>query len=679
MNRPGQEYRGFLVAALAICLSVLLFSPLAWLIYRFTPEPQPNLTLLSQLAVEAGDIRPEPAEKLCFFASLLFFPLAIPGLILAISSYLKRDEFLESFERIASVLVWIYLAGLLLGSDMIHLNSWYLKSTVLGLDLPYRLAAVLVVAAVWKWWKPPGQPVARLARALLVVFVLLAMGLTCFLHTNDPYMEHSHLNAVFYSMVQLYEGRILLYDFYNQYGLYPYFLLPWFRLIGLSVETFSITMGLLAMASFFCILRVLGRVCRSRVVVLLGFLACINFNYFYMKQIQVEDHAVSYLDPYFQYWPIRLLFPSLMLWLLTLYFESGRKLHYWSGMLLFSAGCFWNLDSGVPAWGTWVLALGYAEFLRPIPRFRSLRNALTHLLTALASLLLIAGLFELGSQLVFSEWVSLAGMIQIHRVFYGIGFFMLPMELPHSWILVALLYFAGLAFAFQALRSGGDELRPKLVFAVSIVGFGCFAYFQGRSHDWVLPLASWPATLLAIIAVDELVQRQMLRRPLAGAIFWVLAALMLNYALSLPLALKAITPYIQNRLVGRPTEPAGHMMHEEIDFLENRHQSYPERMVILSNHASVLHLLTASQFLTFDSLVEMFRFEEWSQLAATIESENSPLIMVGFDFMREDQKRPWRRLVVDALARHYHCIAASQNRRLRIYAPNQGRTYYGPD
>ena len=660
------------MAALAICLSVLLFVPLAYLIFRCTQVPAPDLKAFAQYALEPTDILPEPAEKLCFFSALLFFPLAIAGSVLVVNRF--SEETLCSFGRVASVPIWLYLAALLFGSETVHLNSWYLKYTGLGLAFPYRLVAFALVFLAWKYGKPPGP---RLT-GLLLGAPLLALGLTCFLHANDPYVVHSHIMAVYYSVVQVYEGRILLYDFYNQYGLYPYFLLPLYRLVGLTMEIFSVSMGLLTVGCFAGIYFILRRLCRSQALALVGFLACLNFNYFYLKQIQCVLEIVPYLDQYFQYWPIRLLFPILTLLFLCRYFESGKRSYYLVGMLLFSAGCYWNLDSGVPAWGTWVLSLGYSEFLRPIPRRQSWRNALNHLMVAAACLLLVTGLIEIGLFLACSQWVPLSGMIQIHKVFYGVGFFMLPMELPHSWAMVALLYFAGLAWAFQAFRNGQDELRPKLVFALSILGIGCFSYFQGRSHDWVLLAVSWPATLLAIISIDELASGRTQRGPLAAATFWLLLTLVLNYALSLPLALKDVFPYVKPRLVGRPVLPEGHQLHEEIDYLEHRQSGYPKRMIILSNHSALLHQLTASQFLTFDSFCEMFRIDDWSRLAASIETENSPLIIVGFDFFRDDPKKAWRQLVIKALEGHYHRIEASPNRRLQIYAPNRGETYQPP-
>jgi len=48
----------------------------------------------------------------------------------------------------------------------------------------------------------------------------------------DEYVYTDHFNANFHSIVQVVQGKTLLVDLTNQYGFYPYFLEPVFRLAG---------------------------------------------------------------------------------------------------------------------------------------------------------------------------------------------------------------------------------------------------------------------------------------------------------------------------------------------------------------------------------------------------------------------------------------------------------------
>ncbi|MBN9420573.1 hypothetical protein ABS71_16350 [bacterium SCN 62-11] len=637
--------RNLQVGALAVCLAVVLFSPLAaWLVYH-TPAPPLAPDFLAQLAVDARDIHPEPGEKRAYFLALLFFPLAIPLLQLGLERF---SRLLGGAGKLFSVLLWVALAAFVLGPN----NTAYLEYSWLGWGRAWRFLGLGLLALVWKARRlVPGRQLLGLASLL----ALLCLGLVCYLHGNDPYMTHPHFNAVYYSMVQLFQGRILLLDFFNQYGLYPYYLLPWFRLVGLSVESFSLTMGVLNVVSFGLLYYCLLRICRRPAIASLGLLACVNLNYFAMKQLLWKMGVLGYLDPYFQYWPIRMLFPCLMLAMLV------RGCPYWLGTLVVSAGCFWNLDSGLPTWGTWVATFAYGELLRPVPFLQKCRGVLLRVLSGLGCLLVLAAALQ--------SRLPLEGLVHIHKVFYGIGYFMLPMPPVHAWNVAALLYFAGLAYAFQALREGREALRPRLIFALSILGMGLFSYFQGRSHDWVLFLASWPASVLATVFLDDLWHERE-RGGLTRALGALLAALLINYALSLPFAIGCLVSDLRVRLKGEAVVREAHVLNEELAFLEG-HAPFPKRIVILSNHSSLLHQLTNTQFLELDSLIEMFQIAENRKIEGILEAKASPVVLVSEDFENERVDYPWRGRIWDALLRNYEVSERSQNGILRVYRPKK--------
>jgi hypothetical protein len=84
----------------------------------------------------------------------------------------------------------------------------------------------------------------------------LTLVLIFFFQWFDEYKLFSiiyphHFNSIFDANVQLYLGRPLLCrGLTHQYGLYPYFLEPLFRIIGLSVVSFSFVMQSLQVAVF---------------------------------------------------------------------------------------------------------------------------------------------------------------------------------------------------------------------------------------------------------------------------------------------------------------------------------------------------------------------------------------------------------------------------------------------
>jgi hypothetical protein len=61
---------------------------------------------------------------------------------------------------------------------------------------------------------------------------------------------------------------------------------------------------------------------------------------------------------------------------------------------------------------------------------------------------------------------------------------------------------AGLAWGCAALVSGRASLRATYATYLSLVGIGLFSYYQGRSHDEVFALCTFPAYMLLTLFCD---------------------------------------------------------------------------------------------------------------------------------------------------------------------------------
>jgi hypothetical protein len=93
-------------------------------------------------------------------------------------------------------------------------------------------------------------------------------------------------------------------------------------------------------------------------------------------------------------------------------------------------------------------------------------------------------------------------LMQYQIYFYQLGFAMLPMKLIHPWNLVAIVYLIGLVYAAQSVIIKNDTMNSKMVFLLSILGFGIFVYYQGRSHDFNLFDVCFPAILIVTIFIE---------------------------------------------------------------------------------------------------------------------------------------------------------------------------------
>ena len=93
---------------------------------------------------------------------------------------------------------------------------------------------------------------------------------------RDNYIgAYDHLNSVLYSISQVQQGKTLLVGLTTQYGLYPHFLYPIFKLINVNVTSFSVTMAALTTISYSLIFLGLRKVINNDLVTFLTFIAII--------------------------------------------------------------------------------------------------------------------------------------------------------------------------------------------------------------------------------------------------------------------------------------------------------------------------------------------------------------------------------------------------------------------
>ena len=339
----------------------------------------------------------------------------------------------------------------------------------------------------------------------LLVIAWLALAFL-FNYINDGYMYASevrvtnHFDAVYHAVAQVHLGKTLLVDTLNQYGQYPELLAPLFAVTGLSVRIFSCVMQTVTVVAFGCLYLFLRRTLRNPLVAFVTFLAILASPYFLHNTYE----AVGTI--YYQYIPIRFLFPCLLIYLSGCYLETRNRWLYFSSFPLYTIGILWNLDTGIVVFLTWLLTLCYEELVSR-PARAGILHVCRHVAIALGSLLLVIGIYYGTLRTLSGHWPDFGQLSAYQRLYYFHGFYMLPMPGVHPWNLVLLIYALGLACAgWRVLncRLGQDGSQ---IFLVSILGIGIFTYYQGRSHDSVFVFICYPALLLIGLFVDRVLER----------------------------------------------------------------------------------------------------------------------------------------------------------------------------
>jgi len=505
---------------LSILVTTLALFLVGWLCYQFVTVDYHALqqAMKGYIPLAVALVRPEPAERMTYMLTLLVapaclfvltrwrWPITRPRLLLLLLGLLTAYVVIQAWHGDQG----FYIRGTLLKSGW-----WYLiPGCMLMAELAIRYAQR--IPAVARNIAPKGGMLLLLmCSAALLIFSFLLSLLTL----GNPYIMDPTFEAVFFAGSQAALGKTILVNLAHQYGMYPEVLAILFFFVGgVSIFKYSVVMAGLVTVVHLNWLAVTLKLFRYKWIGFLTFLGGFCFLQFNAGEYIISHNILPYYDPYYQYLPIRMLFPSLMM-LGVVYFYRWkldvRCCRRWGYTLLLSCGVLWNLDTGLPAWGSWVLFLSYRQLLQGPDNphwLRFVAHALRQVGIGLFGFAMAVCLFFTLVKLktgIFPNWQI---ALNYQKSFYGNGFMMLPMQLNHSWVLLALIYLGSFAFIFRSTwdKHASEEQRrlAEAIFPLVILGCGLFAYYQGRSHPWVFPAVTLPGFFLAGLTMDRVVRPQ---------------------------------------------------------------------------------------------------------------------------------------------------------------------------
>lgn len=594
-----------------IILAVGLFAPVGyWLI---THDDKAGVIGPEQEQLVAPSAcRPEPAERTTYLIAAVCLPTALFGM-----TWLTRrwDEGAARWRVPRLLAEGVLAVGLVAvawwaaaGDEFYHLRH-HLFATYPLLGVCLSLLAFLSLfwpkrAAIWV------RGFGWLTAAAVVALVVYGSVID----DRHPYAAAYHFNAFYAAVVSAHQGRVLTVDTLNQYGLYAQLLQPLFSLIGLNVTTFTAVLGVLSGVSYLAVWYGLVRVVRNPWVAVFGLLALVFFSW-----LLPLDHSA--MDRYYQYRPLRILFPMLAFAGAVWYFRRPSRWLYLVSLSGLAVGVLWNVDAGLPAMVAWLGGRALTAVARS-GRWAAVRAIAADGLVA-AGVLVAA--FAVYSGVVYSASgvaPDFGQMLLFQKVFYGTGFAMLPMPFPGAWVLVGLVYLSGLVFGLRSALAGNATPQAHAAFVLSLLGIALFTYYQGRSHPVVLLAAAWPAVPLSAVLLDQIASSRRLVRPLhltaAALLVWVLGGAAAGVV---PCAAecRAINRYQREEM--RKDFPAG----RAAEFI-SRYAGPGEEVLILSMRDALLHQLTGTRSLSAVSYNELLRKADLAEILRRFEQGRGPLV-----------------------------------------------------
>lgn len=448
---------------------------------------------------------PEPVERNQFLVSLLVMPVGAYLLIPLIEKSIQRSK-VERFVYFATagILVFGVIATVFLAFKSDPANF------LVDSPLPYyRDIRSMVDKFVGHWtfistmlcvFLVANQAIKPWLTKFFVGFCLVLLAGLFLTNLATPatyYGWAEHFNAVFYSLDQVIKGKTLLVNITNQYGLYPHFLEMLFFVVDFNIENLTATFSILTVLAHALIYGFIYRATKSHLASALA-LSAILYIRFYLFILWNSG------DSYFQYNPIRLIFPCLLLYFGQSYLKNRNRFIAVLMSFCASASILWNVDSGVIVFVAWILMLVYDEISRNA-QSGSRVKALFQII--FGNVLMLVGVFisyALVMRLRSGDWIDLYQLLKYQRIFYDGGFYMMHMPVFNAWNIVFGIYLFGFLYSIRSLIHGMQDRHYGEVFLTSIIGIGIFSYYQGRSHDYVILAVSYPAIILIALAFGRL-------------------------------------------------------------------------------------------------------------------------------------------------------------------------------
>lgn len=342
--------------------------------------------------------------------------------------------------------------------------------------------------------------------------------------THDETTFFWHYQLIVHPIVQAWLGSGIYLNQESLYGFYPIFLIPLWQLLGPPTTTFiTVVMAILLFAANVAFVGFMFRFNRYKGLAITFALLAIIFTLLF--------YPFWPGDSYFQFFPLRLVFPAMALALMCFRVTSVR--FPFIAYLFLSIGVFWNFESGTIALVSFSV---YAVFVEYPPHLRQFsRSVVKHAAMAacglIVSLLIIGGYYQLkfGAQ---PDWSALTKYIRI----YSSGVHALPMPMWGAWIIPVVIYLGALFVGLRSLASlqvEDERERYAALLAITIMGILFSKYYQNRSVPLQLIFASMPTMLCLGFLIDISLSRHKMSATRIAKILAVLIAAPLMSALFL--------------------------------------------------------------------------------------------------------------------------------------------------
>lgn len=379
--------------------------------------------------------------------------------------------------------------------------------------------------------------------------------------------------------------------------------------------------------------------------------------------------------PYFEYTPIRQLFPAFFSWFILAYLRQQDEQRYNIGVILAGFSVLWNIDTGLPLIAAWCMLLIYQEISKHNGVRKTLIASLRHVSIALGSIIFWMAIYSFFAYIRSGSFPQWNLLYEAQRITYLHGiFYSMSMYPAGPWNIIVFVYICAFIVSLWALIRGRSGRKEKYYFFLAVLGSLLFSYFQGRAHFNNIFPVSLPAVLLLINWFYDFCQNNYFSANIFPKIkkSWnfkrnVLAAMLICSILSFGLA-----NFLRGAdgIADKSINCAAKIFDKTqyIDFKDGSEfiskEASGKPVLILSGYGDYLYFFSRTYSLTnFSSISEITANEHIGVLNNFIESRKSEKIFVDTSFQNDSFYKAFS----EALEQNYTLIKHSPQNTILLY------------
>jgi len=416
----------------------------------------------------------------------------IPVLILLVSYILNKYAF-EGNSKYAYFVIGIS-SSLIAALIFVILWNDSLISQIIFTKYFYLYAIFGIVSyIVFKTYNSSNTPKIF---SFLLIFIIAATSD----YRNFP-PHWFHFEPVIYNMAQLRSGHAtLIGGLTSQYGLYNSFILPIFK-DSYGVAEYTRIMAILFFITILIPVYIFFSIFKNKWIAFAGsviFIESLGVILYRNLRIIGEGIVIGsslYSDPYYQYTPIRMIFPVLMIGMVWIYSKKSSIAHLLIGSFIVSSAVLWNFDSGMVCLVAWILLIIFHHLFAD--RIKATKLGLRILSIILTFAIVILN-YSLIIKLIYGSYPDFLLAFDSQEKFVKQGYFMMPMPKTGLWVVAVFIYlYTGAKISLHIIKNTVSNYISVLFFLM-IQGIGLLSYYIGRSHEHVFLAVIYNSVILFI-------------------------------------------------------------------------------------------------------------------------------------------------------------------------------------